>query len=163
MTEEMRDGIALLRDDRLPWTYDDGGRAAAGFKSAKAGDCVVRAVAIVTGIPYRKVWEDIDHLAGVAVDCGVVVTRSKSPDKGTEREVFAPYIEALGLVWTPTMGIGTGCRVHLRQGEPPMGRLLARCSRHLVAVIDGTIHDTYDSSRDGTRCVYGYWKLEERR
>jgi hypothetical protein len=39
----------------------------------------------------------------------------------------------------------------------PNGRLIARCSRHLVAVIDGVIHDTHDSSRDGTRCVYGYW------
>jgi hypothetical protein len=31
-------------------------------------------------------------------------------------------------------------------------------SRHLVAVIDGVIHDTHDCSRDGTRCVYGYFQ-----
>jgi len=24
-------------------------------------------------------------------------------------------------------------------------------------VIDGVLHDTHDCSRDGTRCVYGYW------
>jgi hypothetical protein len=24
-------------------------------------------------------------------------------------------------------------------------------------VIDGVIHDTFDPSRGGTRCVYGYW------
>ena len=29
----------------LPWVYDDGGRAAAGFKG-EAGDCGTRAVAI---------------------------------------------------------------------------------------------------------------------
>lgn len=22
----------------------------------------------------------------------------------------------------------------------------------------GMVHDTFDPSRDGTRCVYGYWK-----
>jgi hypothetical protein len=32
-------------------------------------------------------------------------------------------------------------------------------SRHAVAVIDGVIHDTYDCSRGGKRCVYGYWRL----
>ena len=24
---------------------------------------------------------------------------------------------------------------------------------------DGVVHDTYDPSRDGTRCVYGYWRI----
>jgi len=30
-------------------------------------------------------------------------------------------------------------------------------SRHLTTVIDGVIYDTYDPSREGTRCVYGYY------
>ncbi len=29
--------------------------------------------------------------------------------------------------------------------------------RHYTAVIDGVINDTHDPSREGTRCVYGYW------
>ena len=33
-------------------------------------------------------------------------------------------------------------------------------SRHMCAVIDGVIHDTYDPSRDGTRAVYGYYTDE---
>lgn len=56
------------------------------------------------------------------------------------------------------MGIGTGCRGHLREGELPNGRLIVSVSRHMVAVIDGVIYDTHDPSRDGTRCVYGYWR-----
>jgi hypothetical protein len=59
------------------------------------------------------------------------------------------------------MGIGTGCTVHLRDGELPSGRLVVSVSRHEVAVIDGVMHDTHDPSRDGTRCVYGYWKEGE--
>jgi hypothetical protein len=30
-------------------------------------------------------------------------------------------------------------------------------SKHYAAVVDGVVHDLYDPSRDGTRCVYGYW------
>ena len=30
----------------------------------------------------------------------------------------------------------------------------------LTVVIDGTIQDTYDCSRDGTRRVYGFWRKD---
>jgi hypothetical protein len=63
----------------------------------------------------------------------------------------------LGWTWTPTMAIGQGCRVHLRSDELPGGRLILSISRHVVAVIDGVTHDTYDPSRGGARCVYGYY------
>jgi hypothetical protein len=39
----------------------------------------------------------------------------------------------------------------------PSGRLVVRLSRHLTAMIDGIVHDTYDPRREGTRCVYGWW------
>jgi hypothetical protein len=58
------------------------------------------------------------------------------------------------------MQIGSGCKVHFRSAELPPGRLIVKVSRHLVAVIDGVIHDTSDCSRRGTRCVYGYWSLQ---
>jgi folate-dependent phosphoribosylglycinamide formyltransferase PurN len=55
------------------------------------------------------------------------------------------------------MNIGSGCTVHLRADELPGGTIVCQCSRHLVAVVDGVLQDTHDSSRSGTRCVYGYW------
>ena len=39
----------------IGYRYDDGGRAAAGFKS-NAGDCVIRAIAILTGVPYIVIY-----------------------------------------------------------------------------------------------------------
>ncbi len=60
-----------------------------------------------------------------------------------------------------SMQIGSGCKVHLRADELTSGRLVANVSRHFVAVIDGVIHDTHDCSRDGTRCVYGYWRVPD--
>jgi hypothetical protein len=67
-------------------------------------------------------------------------------------------LDHLGWEWVSTMGIGTGCTVHLDEAELPEGRIIARVSRHYVALIDGVIHDTGNPSRGGSRCVYGYWR-----
>ena len=64
----------------------------------------------------------------------------------------------IGWEWIPTMAIGSGCKIHLQDGDLPRGRLIVTVSKHMVAVVDGVIHDTTDPSRDGTRCVYGYWR-----
>jgi len=69
----------------------------------------------------------------------------------------------LGWEWTPTMQIGSGCTVHVRKDELPSGRLILRLSKHYAAFIDGVLHDTHDGRRDGTRCVYGYWKKPAKR
>ena len=55
------------------------------------------------------------------------------------------------------MLVGQGCKVHLRSEELPSGILIVAVSRHLTVVKNGVIYDTHDCSRDGTRCVYGYW------
>jgi hypothetical protein len=93
-------------------------------------------------------------------------------------------LNGLGWIWTPTMLIGSGCKVHLHDGELPMGRLIVSVSRHYTAVIDGVVHDTGDPQRNTywfepntgqelkpnqgrnengiwtlrRRCVYGYWR-----
>ena len=43
----------LFSSSNLELEINDGGRAAAGYKG-KAGDCVVRSIAIVTKLPYQK-------------------------------------------------------------------------------------------------------------
>ena len=48
----------LFSRSNLELKIDDGGRTAAGYKG-KAGDCVVRAIAIVSGLPYQKVYGDL--------------------------------------------------------------------------------------------------------
>lgn len=135
----------------LPWRYDDGGRSDAGFRGS-AGDCVTRAIAIATGMPYRDVYRD---LARLCEERG----GPRSARNGVPRSIYDRYLLAHGWAWTPTMTIGSGCRVHLRRGELPVehGPVIARLSGHLVAIVQGIIRDTGDPSRDGTRCVYGYW------
>jgi len=143
------------------FVYNDGGREAAGYKG-KAGDCVCRSIAIAARLPYQEVY---DRLAE-----GNASQRKSKRSKGkrirsarnginTTRKWFKDYMLELGFVWTPTMHIGSGCKVHLKADELPSGRLVCNVSKHQVTVIDGVVNDTYDCSRKGTRCVYGYWRL----
>jgi len=114
-------------------------------------DCVTRAIAIATGMPYDEVAKRINTMADEEYFDG------SDARHGVHKALYKDLLISLGWKWTPTMRIGTGCKVHLRDGELPMGTLIVSVSRHLVAVIDGVIHDREDPSRGGTRCVYGYW------
>ena len=170
----------------MPFVYSDGGRAEAGFRGS-AGDCVVRAVAIATQQPYQNVYAVLSRGTSTQRLTKRSRTRSSARDGvSVRRKWFKDYMHNLDWHWTPTMGIGTGCRVHLLPGELPAGRLVVSVSKHYTAVINGVIHDTHNpSDRPGTiyppntlenipvgsvrpengngwlyqpgRCVYGYW------
>ena len=147
---------------KVHYKYNDGGRLEAGFKGT-TGDCVVRAISIASSIPYKTIYNDI-MLANknhANTRKGYVAKKLKekgaTPRNGNFKAVYHNYILALGFKWTPTMKIGSGCTVHLRKDELPTGIIICRLSKHLTAVIDGVINDTYDCSREGTRCVYGYY------
>ena len=138
----------------MKFIYNDGGRKLAGFKG-NTDDCVTRAIAIVTELPYAEVYAAINQAA-----------QRERPRKGQSRSsartgvkktTIKRYLTSLGYQWVPTMGIGTGCQIHLTDGELPDGRLIVSVSKHLTAVIDQVIHDTHDPQRNGKRCVYGYW------
>jgi hypothetical protein len=140
----------------MTYVYDDGGRAAAGYKG-ETGDCVVRAIAIATELPYQEVYDNINEIAK-GERTGKRKRGKSNARLGVYKGTIRKYMEALGWEWTPTMQIGSGCQVHLRADELPVGRLVVSVSKHSVAVIDGVVHDTHDPSRDGTRCVYGYFQ-----
>ena len=141
----------LFSSSNLELKIDDGGRAAAGYKG-KAGDCVVRSIAIVTKLPYKKVYNDLKTKLARSLK-----QQNDTPRTGTHRVVLKEYLKTLGWNWTPTMFIGQGCKVHLKKNELPNGTLIVSCSKHITVVKDGVLYDTYDCTRKGTRCVYGYW------
>jgi len=138
----------------LGFVRSDGGRAEAGFKGS-ANDCVVRSIAIVTRIPYTLVYDKLNVIA----EHERIRKRARRSNSrtGVYRWTYEKFLFELGYSWFPTMRIGSGCKVHLRYGELPQGRLIVAVSRHMTAVIDGVVYDTYNPSRDGTRCVYGYY------
>jgi hypothetical protein len=152
----------LFSKSNLKLKINDGGRAAAGYKG-QVGDCVVRSIAIVTGQPYQKVYNDLfkanEEFRNTSKTklARSLKQRNDSPRSGTHRVVLKKYLAELGFKWTPTMFVGKGCTVHLKKEELPSGTLLVSCSKHITVVKDGVLHDTHDCTRNGTRCVYGYW------
>jgi len=137
------------------FNYDDGGRELAGFKG-ESGDCVTRSIAIVTGKSYKEVYDALNVLSE-SEHIGKRKKKKSNSRTGVFKTTYDKYLKSLGYEWTPTMGIGTGCKTHLCGRELPDGKLIVKVSRHMTAVIDGAIHDTHDCSRTGTRCVYGYY------
>lgn len=136
----------------MRWVYDDGGRSQ--YFKGTTGDCVTRAIAIATGIDYRKVYD-------------LVNSYSKNDEidsharTGVAPDLVYKIMADLGWKWVPTMYFGKGCKVHLKEDELPKNKtMILRLSKHLTTVVNGVIHDTYDCSRNSTRCVYGYFIKE---
>jgi hypothetical protein len=152
--------LSVRPRSQMAFQFDDGGRKAAGYKG-KTGDCVVRSVAIATGVPYQEVYDKVNGLAQ-RERTGKRKRGKSNARTGVYKGTMRKLLESLGWRWTPTMEIGSGCKVHLRADELPSGRLIVSVSGHLTTVIDGVIHDTHDPSRRGTRCVYGYWQKPPR-
>ena len=150
----------------MGFVYDDGGRAADGFKG-RAGDCVCRSIAIATGKPYQEVYDDLNRLAQ-SERTGKRKKRKSSARDGVYTRTTRRYLASFGWEWVPTMRIGSGCKVHLDADELPPGRLIVKVSRHVTAMINGVIHDTHDPRRDmhciepddGRELAPGEWRNE---
>jgi hypothetical protein len=144
----------------MKFIYDDGGREAAGFKGS-TGDCCARAISIALRLPYKEVYDAINviskqekyrgkHRSGNGVS---------SARDGVYIETMHKIMDYYGWIWVPCMKFGEGCKVHLKDGELPVEfPIICNLSKHYAAVVNGVLHDTYDCSRDGKRCVYGYWR-----
>jgi len=147
-------GNDKMNQPQIKFCFNDGGRQESGFKG-ESGDCAVRAAAIVTGLPYREVYDAINTLSADERPRGG--KKRSSARNGVWPKTLGKFLESHGFKWFATMHVGQGCTTHLRADELPSGNVVARVSKHFVAVVDGVIQDTHDCSRAGTRCVYGYW------
>tara|TARA_B100000575_G_C23099230_1_gene634122 strand:+ start:1110 stop:1568 length:459 start_codon:yes stop_codon:yes gene_type:complete len=140
----------------------DGGRSQY-FKSS-SNDCVVRAICNATNYDYKEIYDSLvqwsktyaiqknDRYAKKLRKQKVITVRN-----GVYPPIAKSFLNGLGFRFTSTMSIGSGCQTHLIKDELPQGTLIVRLSKHLTCVKDGILFDTFDCSRNGTRCVYGYW------
>lgn len=142
----------------LEFNYNSGGREKY-FKRENVKDCVCRAITIANDMDYLEVYNMINEYSKKEHK-----TKRKgisSARNGVYKETYKKVLENLGWTFVPTMSIGSGCQVHLKANEIPMNKtIIAKVSRHLVCVKNGVINDTYNCSKNGTRCVYGYWVKE---
>jgi len=128
--------------------FADGGRADAGYKG-KTGDCVVRAVAIAAGIDYKTAYKDL------AAE-NAKLTGVKSCRRGIYRASYEAYLKRHGWVWysAPKFDGRKAYASDFTEAEGYNGFIIARMAKHLAAVRDGVVYDTYDSSH---KMVYGYF------
>jgi len=134
----------------LNFQYNDGGRAAAGYKGS-ASDCVCRAIAIVTGKSYQEVYNGLWLRIRNQIGIGHEGRAGTSPRSGLHPSTYGPYLEGLGYRWIAFARDG------LDPSQIPTGRVVVHQSEHLAAIIDGVIHDMRDPKLVGTDRVIGYW------
>ena len=138
--------------------YSTGGREKY-FKSNVVGDCVCRAIANATGMDYKQVYDLINSYAKKE-HLSKRKKKKSNARNGVTKDTMWRILTDLGWKWIPTMLIGSGCQVHLNEKELPDGTLIVSVSKHLTCVKNRKLYDTYDCSRGGTRCVYGYYIKE---
>lgn len=139
----------------MEFNYNDGGRSQY-FKGA-VKDCVVRAIAIAEEKDYKEVY---DYVNKKLKSHGYPSVRDKGVPKYLVRELLKNY----GWTWIPVMKIGSGCELHLNEDELEHFKditIIASVSKHITCIKNGVINDTYDCSRGGNRCVYGYYIKEK--
>lgn len=139
----------------MEFVYAAGGREKY-YETIKVGDCVTRAIANATGMDYKEVYDLVNSYA----------SRERGSNKSTARngvskDTVYKVLTNMGWTWVPTMFIGKGCQVHLNEKELPNGIIIVSVSKHLTCVKDRVLYDTFDCSRAGNRCVYGYYYLKD--
>lgn len=128
-----------LTKNPISFERTDGGRAEAfpeAFKKIKrASDCVVRAIAIATGVNYKSVWIDL---------------HSEAISKGfhhNNENITTPYLESKGFKEVKFSG-----KEVVRINDERVTNLckddyaVIYIAGHYVAMKDNTIYDTFNSS-----------------
>lgn len=156
----------------VKYVYHDGGRAAAGFKGKRASDCVARAIAIATGLPYREVYDRLaegnqTQRVTKRVSKRRAGRRTASEGINTDRKWFNDYMSELGFEWYTFTEIGRPSRIRLTDDESlaliPKGKVILSMRGHVAALIDGVLYDAFNSSTQMSDVVYGYWLLKRKK
>lgn len=148
----------------MKYTFNDGGRS--GHFKGKTGDCVTRAIAIATKLPYIDVYNSLFDIAknwkGNSVQARII-RRDASPRNGTSRKVWVRFLnDYLGLVEMRE-------KRKLNDSLFYKGTYIVKVRKHTIAIIDGVVHDTWDSRKtsgaytDGVpqwKTVTRYWKVK---
>ena len=162
------------------YVFDDGGRKAAGHRGREA-DCAVRATAIVLGLDYdttleivlekqlewqSEVMQNSVFSRWVAErstctprsDQSAVLKEHMMVTKGVPAVVIRSLYRDMGFEYRSTWLKGLFVSNYgdlLNYGLlPHEGLLILHLRGHLSAVIDGVIHDNFDTRNDVVRGAY---------
>lgn len=122
----------------------DGGRSKY-FKGQDAGDCGARALALAAGIDYKLAYQKLAEQNFKSK--GIRTARG-----GISKKDFEIVIREFGFTWQSAPKFeGRKARFYDLPTDRPV---IASMAKHLVAVIDGVVHDQWDCRE---KMVYGYW------
>ena len=137
----------------MDWHYTDGGRKEAGFLG-KTGDCAARALAISESMPYLvQMGEAYVEAYKLVAQANKDAGGKKSARDGIMKDAFHKLLVELGYQWHSAPKY-EGRKARPRDFKHD-GVIIARQARHFVAVVNGDVFDTWDST---DKMVYGYWK-----
>lgn len=148
----------------IDYIITDGGHAAAKMRGNGRNACVPRAIAIALDLNYRETHTTLEAAQQEWATTGRT-SRAKRRAKGktiaqegVHKPVYTAFLAERGWHHVSLMEVGKQRDRNPRFVDlPTSGTIIANVSKHLVAVIDGVIHDTHDPTRGGRRTVYGYW------
>ena len=120
----------------IRYEYNDGGREAAGYKG-KAGDCVVRAIAIISGKSYRDIYRACAEANSKAKRGNGV----RSARNGVWKDAYEVVMKALGF---EKIKLGRGGRPTFSEAHERYGNCVVKTTRHLAAIKDGALQDIFD-------------------
>ena len=127
--------------------YDDGGRSKY-FDTLDVQDCVTRSIAIATNLNYLDIHHEISKR----------VSKNKNADMPVSNKIMKSYLLELGYKYIKPIKNGK----LLRLDDLPKNKvLMVKIAKHLTVLNHGSILDTWDCSKDGKACVYGYFKYEK--
>jgi len=116
-------------------------------RARQINDCTVRALAAATDTPYDAAY---DLLAEAGRKCS----------RGFHFRAWAVNAEVNGYTfrWRPFQAVKGQDRMNPAKfcTEFNQGRWIVRTAKHVMAVIDGVVHDTIAPSP--VRCIYGAWE-----
>jgi len=116
-----------------PFKKDHGGREKyfpVQYKKDLADDCVIRAVAIGTGLDYMKVWHDLFAL-------GTKLGHMPSSDMTSQN-----YLDGLG--WTRHRFLKAPGGGKIQVMEFPLSDAIIRTCRHMTVIAGGIHRDTWN-------------------
>lgn len=140
---------SLVERTEMELNWNDGGRFSSGYVGL-TGDCVVRAIAIATGISYRDVYSEIGKAS------------EKSPRNGVPTTVASHYLAARQWHFTDVH------QARFNADSLPLGIVIvhlasdkSRRHGHFCTVINHVIQDTWNPSDDDEFIVAGFWTCDE--
>lgn len=138
----------IVKHKDKPYIKDDGGR----FKEFNIkpleknmiNDCAIRAIAIALDQSYRRTRDDLFQIAMDICDM------PNSP------KVYEPYLESKGWIKNKPPRRINNRKVEVRNLH--IDRAIIRTSKHLTAMINGTVLDTWDCT---PWCANSYYTPKE--